>query len=259
MTTHEDILVETPRPHVLQITLNRPKLRNALRTQTLGEIAAVLTEAENNAEVRCIVITGGLDVFAAGADINEMAAHDAISIQTDARIQHWKTLRTFPKPVIAAVNGFCLGAGCELAMHSDIVIAGDKAQFGQPEVNLGIIPGAGGTQRLTLAVGKSLAMKMVLAAQFIDAATAVASGLAAETVPADKCLDRALELAEAIASKAPLAIRAAKESVLKAYEVGLETGLHYERKAFSLLFATEDRTEGVKAFQEKRKPQYKGR
>jgi enoyl-CoA hydratase len=259
MTTHEDILVETPRPHVLQITLNRPKLRNALRTQTLGEIAAVLSEAETNAEVRCVVITGGAEVFAAGADINEMAAHDAISIQSDARIGHWKTLRTFPKPVIAAVNGFCLGAGCELAMHSDIVVAGDKAQFGQPEVNLGIIPGAGGTQRLTLAVGKSLAMKMVLAAQFIDANTAVASGLAAETVPADKCLERALELAEAIAAKAPLAIRAAKESVLKAYEVGLETGLQYERKAFSLLFATEDRSEGVKAFQEKRKPQYKGR
>jgi enoyl-CoA hydratase len=259
MATYEDILIDTPKPHVLLITLNRPKMRNALRTQTLDEIADALNAAEADDNLRAVVLTGGPDVFAAGADINELAAHDAVSIQADPRVGHWKTVRAFAKPLIAAVNGYCLGGGNELAMHADIIIAGEAAQFGQPEVNLGVIPGAGGTQRLTHAVGKSLAMKMVLAAAFIDAPTALAAGLAAEVVPPENTIERAVELAETIAAKAPLAIRLAKESVIKAYEMNLESGLQFERKAFSLLFATDDRTEGINAFKEKRKPQYKGR
>jgi enoyl-CoA hydratase len=258
MANYEDILVDTPKTHVLLITLNRPKMRNALRTQTLAEIADALNAAEADDNLRAVVLTGGRDVFAAGADINELAAHDAVSIQVDPRVGHWKTVRTFPKPLIAAVNGYCLGGGNELAMHADIIIAGEDAQFGQPEVNLGVIPGAGGTQRLTHAVGKSLAMRMVLSAAYIDAPKALATGLAAEVVPTEKTIERAVELAKTIAAKAPLAIRLAKESVLKAYEMNLESGLQYERKAFSLLFATDDRTEGVNAFKEKRKPQFKG-
>lgn len=258
MNQFSDIRAERVGAHVLRVTLNRPELRNALRTQTLAEIAQALETAEADPTIRAVLLTGGSKVFAAGADINELAAHDAVSIQTDSRPKHWAALRRFPKPIVAAVNGFCLGGGCELAMHADIVVAGLDARFGQPEINLGIIPGAGGTQRLTWAVGKSLAMRMVLTGEMIDAETARVHGLVAETCQPELTLERAQTLAETIATKPPLAVRAAKEAVLKSFESGLEAGLTHERKCFAALFATADFREGVAAFREKRRAQFQG-
>lgn len=258
MSEFSDIRAERVSTHVLRITLNRPQLRNALRTQTLAEIACALETAEADSSLRVVVLTGGPTVFAAGADIGELAAHDAVSIQTDSRPKYWAVLRRFAKPIVAAVNGFCLGGGCELAMHADIIVAAEDAKFGQPEINLGIIPGAGGTQRLTWAVGKALAMRMVLTGEMIDARTAVAHGVATEICQPELTLERAEAIAEIIAAKPPLAVRAAKEAVLKSFEAGLEAGLAHERKCFSALFATADFREGVAAFRDKRRAQFQG-
>lgn len=254
-----DVAVDAARPGVLRVTLNRPAARNALRSATLAEIAQILATAEADPAIRCVALTGGDTVFAAGADINELAAHDAVSIQTDARPGLWAAIRRFPKPLIAAVNGFALGGGCELAMCADIIVAGENARFGQPEINLGIIPGAGGTQRLTLAVGKALAMRMVLTGEPIDARTALAQGLIAEITPPELTIERALALAEIIAAKPPLAVRAAKEAVLKSFEIGLEQGLQHERLRFTTLFASADFREGVAAFRDKRAPRFEGK
>jgi enoyl-CoA hydratase len=260
VTAYTDILVDTPKAGVRLITLNRPKVLNALRSTLLEELAAEIIRARDDTEVRAVVLAGNERAFAAGADIAEMADRTLVDVVgMDRRMGFWHALRSFPKPLIAAVNGFALGGGCELAMCADIIVAGEGARFGQPEINLGLIPGAGGTQRLTRAVGKSRAMKMVLTGEAIDARAALAAGLIAEVVPPELTLDRALELAEAIAAKPPVAVRLAKESVLKAQEMTLEAGLDYERKAFAMLFATEDRREGVQAFLEKRKPVFKGR
>lgn len=260
VTAYTDILVETPKAGVRLITLNRPKVLNALRSTLLEELAAEIARARDDVEVRAVVLTGNERAFAAGADIAEMADRTVVDVLgMDRRMGFWQSLRAFPKPLIAAVNGFALGGGCELAMCADIIVAGEGARFGQPEINLGLIPGAGGTQRLTRAVGKSRAMKMVLTGEAIDARAALAAGLIAEVVPPELTLDRALELAEAIAAKPPVAVRLAKEAVLKAQEMTLEAGLDYERKAFAILFATEDRREGVDAFLNKRKPVFKGR
>lgn len=258
MSTHNDIVTEPQNNGVLLIRLNRPHARNALTTALLRELVGTLEAAAENNDIRAVVLYGNDDVFAAGADLKEMATLDAVGVLEDARPKLWKRIYDFKKPLIAGVNGYCLGGGCELAMHADIIIAGESAQFGQPEINLGIIPGAGGTQRLIRAVGKSLAMKMVLSGEFIGADEAVAAGLAAEKTDDGKTLTRALELAGRIAKKAPLAVQQAKEVLLKAFETGLEAGLHYERKAFVVLAATEDRNEGINAFLEKRKPEYKG-
>lgn len=258
MSEFSDIRAEKVGTHLLRITLDRPQLRNALRTQTLAEIARALDGAEADAAIRAVILTGGPNVFAAGADINELAAHDGVSIQTDARPKYWAVIRRFPKPIIAAVNGFCLGGGCELAMHADIIIAGEDSRFGQPEINLGIIPGAGGTQRLTWALGKSLAMRMVLTGEMIDARTALAHSLVAEVCQPELTQERALAIAEIIAGKPPLAVRAAKEAVLKSFEAGLEAGLAHERKCFAALFATADFREGVAAFRDKRRAQFQG-
>ena len=176
MSSYTDIQLGQIHQGVLCITLNRPAAHNALRTQSLAELADALNNASENELIRCVIITGGPKVFAAGADIKEMADLDAVGVLKNKRPEYWANIRSFNKPMIAAVNGFALGGGCELAMHADIIIAGDNAQFGQPEINLGIIPGAGGTQRLIKTVGKSLAMKMVLAGEFIDAQTALSSG-----------------------------------------------------------------------------------
>lgn len=243
---------------VLTVTLNRPEAFNALNTLLLQELADLLEQVEQDNEIGAVVITGGAKVFAAGADIKEMAALDAVGVMNDARPKHWRRIYQFSKPLIAAVNGYALGGGCELVMHCDIVIAGDSALFGQPEINLGIIPGAGGTQRLIRTVGKPLAMKMVLSGEMIDAKTALSAGLVAEVTIPEKTIERATELAHTIARKPPIAVRLAKEALLKAFETDLEAGLNLERKAFTLLAATEDRQEGIAAFMEKRKPHFKG-
>ncbi|MGB2130406.1 MAG: 2,3-dehydroadipyl-CoA hydratase PaaF [Marinobacterium sp.] len=256
---YQDILVSDIASGVLTITLNRPEAYNALRTQLLSEVADVLDQAMHNDDVRAVVITGNEKVFAAGADIKEMASLDAVGVLNDPRVLHWRRIAQFPKPLIAAVNGFALGGGCELVMHADIVIAGDNAQFGQPEINLGIIPGAGGTQRLLRTVGKSMAMQLVLSGEFISAAQARDFGLVSEVTIPERSLERATELARKIATKPPIAVRQAKEVLLKAYETTLDSGLSLERKAFTLLAATEDRNEGIAAFMEKRKPNFTGK
>ena len=258
-STPDDLLVTTPRPHVRLITLNRPERLNALSSRLIGDIAAALTEAAAEEEVRACVITGGESVFAAGADLKEMAGRDPISALSDVRAAHWEAMRRFPKPLIAAVNGYALGGGCELAMHADIILAGDTARFGQPEVNVGIMPGAGGTQRLSRTIGKSMAMKMILTGEMIDAEAALAAGLVAEVMPHEVTLERALDLAKTIAAKPPVAVRLAKEAVLRSYDMTLENGIEFERRAFAIVLGTEDKNEGVNAFLEKRKPEFKGR
>ncbi len=252
-----DLLSDTPSALVLRLTLNRPDARNALSTALLATIADALDAAANDESVRAVILTGGPKIFAAGADIKELATRDVPASLLDARVGHWTRIRRFPKPLIAAVNGYALGGGCELAMHADIVVAGEDAKFGQPEINLGILPGAGGTQRLARLAGQQIAMKLVLSGEFLDAREAKECGLAAE-VAAD-AQTRAVDLAVKIAEKAPLAARLAKELVLAARDVPLEAGLAFERKAFATLFATADFKEGVGAFLEKRKPNFAGK
>jgi enoyl-CoA hydratase len=256
--TFSDLRVSTPKPAVRLIEIHRPEARNALRNALFEELTGALREAANDKAIRAVVLTGGTKVFAAGADLKEMAAMSPAEVLTDRRAGYWASIRRFEKPLIAAVNGYALGGGCELAMHADIIVAGETAKFGQPELNIGILPGAGGTQRLPRTVGKSLAMKMALACEFIDAREALRSGLVAEVVPAERTIERAIELAEAIALKPPHAVRLAKEAVLKSFETPLEEGLAFERKALSLLFFSADHKEGVAAFLEKRKPNFKG-
>lgn len=257
--SHQDILVQPGDARVQLITLNRPKVRNALRTRTLEEIAGVLEAVDADPGIRVCVITGSEEYFAAGADIKEMAGTGAVDVMDDPRQLHRRRIDRFSKPLIAAVNGYALGGGCELAMQADIIIAGDNARFGQPEINLGIIPGAGGTQRLIRAVGKALAMKMVLSGEMIDAHTAREAGLVAELSPPELTLEKALELARTIAEKPPVAVRLAKDALRQAFEASLSAGLDYERKAFTVLAGTEDRNEGIAAFMEKRKPRFTGR
>lgn len=240
------------------ITLHRPQALNALNTQLLGELAAQLSEAEQDPNTRVVVLTGSRKAFAAGADINEMAERNLVGILNDPRVSHWQSISSFSKPLIAAVNGFALGGGCELVMHADIVIAGEDARFGQPEINLGIMPGAGGTQRLLRAVGKSLAMQMVLSGVAIDARHAQRAGLVSEVTQPELTVERALELARVIAQKAPLAVRMAKEALLKAQDTDLASGLRFERHAFTVLAGTQDREEGIRAFQEKRRANFTG-
>ena len=253
------LAVQAPEDGVRLITLQRPEALNALNTELLGELAAELDAAERDAETRVVVITGSRKAFAAGADIKEMAERDLVGILDDPRVAHWQRITAFAKPLIAAVNGFALGGGCELAMHADILIAGEDARFGQPEINLGIIPGAGGTQRLRRAVGKSLAMQMVLTGEAIDARHALRAGLVSEVTQPEFTVERALQVARVIARKAPLAVRMAKEALLKAQDTDLASGLRFERHAFTLLAGTADREEGIRAFQEKRPARFLGR
>ena len=253
------LAVQAPEDGVRLITLQRPEALNALNTELLGELAAELDAAECDAETRVVVVTGSRKAFAAGADIKEMAERDLVGILNDPRVAHWQRITAFAKPLIAAVNGFALGGGCELAMHADILIAGEDARFGQPEINLGIIPGAGGTQRLLRAVGKSLAMQMVLTGEAIDARHALRAGLVSEVTQPEFTVERALQVARVIARKAPLAVRMAKEALLKAQDTDLASGLRFERHAFTLLAGTADREEGIRAFQEKRPARFLGR
>lgn len=253
------LAVQMPEAGVRLITLQRPEALNALNTELLGELAVELDAAEQDSETRAVVLTGSRKAFAAGADIKEMAERDLVGILNDPRVGHWQRIAAFSKPLIAAVNGFALGGGCELAMHADILVAGEDARFGQPEINLGIMPGAGGTQRLLRAVGKPLAMQMVLTGEAIDARHAQRAGLVSEVTQPEFTVERALQIARSIAAKAPLAVRLAKEALLKAQDTDLASGLRFERHAFTLLAGTADRDEGIRAFQEKRKATYEGR
>ena len=252
----KDIKVDVEDSHILIITLNRSEVYNALRTNTLKEIHEVLQNSTD--EIRCIILTGGEKVFAAGADINELEVKGAVESINDVRTSYWESIKEFKKPIIAAVNGFCLGGGCELAMHCDIIICGDNAQFGQPEINLGIMPGAGGTQRTVKAMGKSNAMLMLLTGDFIDAKTAQKMNLVSEVVPVQSTMIRAMEIAGKIAKKSPLAITAIKSAVLASYDSGLSASLKYEKTIFSGILSSKDKKEGIKAFKEKRKPNFKG-
>ena len=252
-------LTVTRHGRVLQLTLNRPAARNALNNALLTQIAEELEAAAANTDISACVIYGNERCFAAGADLNEMAEKDLPATLNDIRPQLWARINAFNKPLIAAVNGFALGAGCELALLCDVVIAGDNARFGLPEITLGIMPGAGGTQRLIRSVGKALASRMVLSGESIDARQAQQAGLVSDIHPAALTDEYALKLATTIARHSPLALRAAKQSLRLAQEVSLQAGLQQERQLFSLLSATEDRREGIDAFLQKRTPEFKGR
>ncbi len=242
------------------ITLNRPKQLNALNDALMDQLGAALLAFDADDDVGCIVITGSEKAFAAGADIGAMAGFSYMDAYLGQYItRNWETLRQVRKPVIAAVAGFALGGGCELAMACDFIIAADSARFGQPEIKLGIIPGAGGTQRLPRAVGKAKAMDMALTARMIDAAEAERAGLVSRVVPADKLLEEALAAAAVICSMSGPSVMLAKECVNKAFEGGLADGVAYERRVFHSLFATDDQKEGMAAFIEKRKPKFEGR
>ena len=256
---YENILVET-RGKVGLITLNRPKQLNALNDALMIELGEVLMAFDADENIGAIVITGSEKAFAAGADIGAMAAWTYMDVyKTEYITRNWETIRKVRKPVIAAVAGYALGGGCELAMMCDIVIAADNAKFGQPEIKLGIIPGAGGTQRLPRAVGKAKAMDLVLTARMMDAAEAERAGLVSRVVAPEKLLDEALGAGAVIAAYSLPSVMAAKESVNRAYESGLAEGTLFERRMFHSLFATEDQKEGMTAFVEKRKPDFKHR
>ncbi|MCG3129416.1 MAG: putative enoyl-CoA hydratase echA8 [Phycisphaerae bacterium] len=253
----EEILIET-RDRVGVITLNRPKQLNALNLELMKQLVAALEAFDADENVRAIVLAGSERAFAAGADIHDMADSNVVEQVKRNQFARWERIRRISKPIVAAVSGHCLGGGCELMMHCDIIIASETAQFGQPEINLGVMPGAGGTQRLTRAAGKAVAMDVILTGRALSAAEALAAGLVSRVVPKEHVLSEAMKAARLIAQKAPLAVRFAKESVLKAHETALSEGLEYERKLFYLLFATQDQREGMKAFIEKRKPNFTG-
>jgi enoyl-CoA hydratase len=241
------------------VLLNRPDQLNALSDELMEELVSALAELDRDEGVRAIVLGGSERAFAAGADIGELAQASAIDLYYQRRIERWDAIRGLWTPLIAAVSGYCLGGGCELAMACDLIVASESAQFGQPETGLGIIPGAGGTQRLTRAVGKALAMDMILSGRRLSADEALAAGLVARVVPNEAWLEEAKGLAGEIAEKGPVGTRLAKESVDRAFETTLTAGLEAERRALYLAFASEDAKEGLTAFTEKRKPEFKGR
>ncbi len=244
---------------VATIQINRPKVLNALSLATMTEIVQAMEAFDADAEVLCIVVHGNDKAFAAGADITEMADATAVEMLGRDQFQKWERIRKVKTPVIAAVSGFALGGGCELAMICDMIVASETAKFGQPEIKIGVMPGAGGTQRLTRAVGKAVAMEMVLTGRMITAAEALRAGLVNRVAHHSVWLEEALALAREVASMPPVAAKLAKESVLKAFDTTVEAGMEFERKNFYLLFATEDSKEGMQAFVEKRRPQWKGR
>ncbi len=241
------------------IRFNRPQQLNALNGAVMDELVAACEMFDRDPELGAIVITGDERAFAAGADIKEMAGASPVDMLLDDRIGKWDRLRRIKKPLIAAVSGFCLGGGCELAMACDMILASESARFGQPEINLGVIPGAGGTQRLTRAVGKAIAMEVILNGRFLSADEAYRFGLVNRVVPAEQCLNEALKLANEVAARAPLAVRLGKEAVNNAFESFLADGLADERRAFYFLFSTEDQKEGMQGFLEKRRPGWRGK
>ena len=256
--SYENIAVEKE-GHLGIVTLNRPQQLNALSYGLVKELALAMEAMDQDPEVRVIIVTGGEKVFAAGADIKEMADAGPFDERVQGRLAYRDRINKITKPVIAAVSGYALGGGCELALSADIIIASESARFGQPEINLGTIPGSGGTQRLTRLAGKYRAMEMVLVGETIEAAEAQRLGLVNKVVPVEFLLEEAKAIAGKIAAKPPLAVRFAKEAIQKALNTTLDEGLEYERKSFYLLFSSEDRREGMKAFLEKRKPEFKGK
>ncbi len=255
--TYQQILVET-RNRTGLIQLNRPKVLNALSSAVMQEIGQALQRFEEDDSIGVIVITGNEKAFAAGADIKEMKEKSYMEVYRQNFVtDHWEEVTRCRKPVIAAVAGYALGGGCELAMMCDVIIAADNARFGQPEINLGIIPGAGGTQRLTRAIGKAKAMDLCLTGRLMDAEEAERSGLVARVVPAERLLDEVLDMAEAIADKSLPAVMVCKEAVNRSFESTLAEGVLFERRQFHALFATEDQKEGMSAFAEKRKAQWR--
>ncbi|CUW40468.1 enoyl-CoA hydratase-isomerase [Magnetospirillum sp. XM-1] len=254
-----EVLLEKPFDSVALLRINRPEAKNALNGEVRRQLAGHLTELGADPAIRAIVMTGNQEAFAAGADIKDMAEVGAIELMQRNNHLLWRAIASCPKPVIAAVNGYAWGGGCELVMHADIIVAGENASFSQPEVKVGIMPGAGGTQRLTRAVGKFKAMLMVMTGQAISGVEAGQMGLASLVVPDSEVLDKALEIAKTISRMPPVAIAQIKEVLLAGQDASLDTALMLERKAFQLLFASADQKEGMKAFIEKRKPTYEGK
>ena len=240
------------------VQLNRPEVLNALNQEMFEELLTALEGFDADPAIRCMILTGSERAFSAGADIKQMVKLGAVDQMGSPAPARWERMRRLKKPIVAAVNGFALGGGCELMMCCDIIVAGETARVGQPEINIGIIPGAGGTQRLTRVVGKFKAMELILTGRHVTAAEAQSLGLVNRVVAPELVLDEARRIAREIAAKSPMAVRLAKECILKAQEIPLEIGLEFERKLFALLFATEDKAEGMQAFLEKREPKFKG-
>lgn len=259
MNQTQSLIVETVQGGVGLVRIHRPERRNALNQSTLRELAAAVSSFDHDPDIGCVVITGDSEAFAAGADVNELEGRSVADIVTGARAEAWETLRAVRIPLIAAVSGYALGGGLELAMLCDMIVVSETAKLGQPELKLGIMPGAGGTQRLTKQLGKYLAMEVVLAGRLLNAEEAVRFGLANRVATVAEYLEHAVALARVVASQAPVARLAAKDAVQRAQDLPLELGLAYERRAFSSLFGTEDQTEGVRAFLEKRAPIWSGR
>ncbi|HLJ74428.1 MAG TPA: enoyl-CoA hydratase [Thermoanaerobaculia bacterium] len=252
-----EVLLERPEETIAVVRLNRPEVRNALNAAVRQQLAEHFRAFARDEATRCIIITGGDKVFAGGADIRDMVDRTPIDMMTRENL--WAPIASCPKPVIAAVNGYAIGGGCEMAMMADIIVAGEGASFGQPEIRIGIMPGAGGTQRLTRAVGKYRAMRMLLTGEPVPAKDALAMGLVSEVVPDAEVFATALRIAKTIASMAPLAVLQIKEVVLAGQDASLGTAMMLERKAFDLLFATGDQKEGMRAFLDKRKAEFRGR
>jgi len=255
---YKNILTRTEN-RVGVVQFNRPKALNALNQEMMDEIIHALETFDAEPGIGCMVVTGNERAFAAGADIKQMAEATPVDMLDSPFIDYWDRLRRINKPVVAAVSGYALGGGCEFAMACDMIVASESAQFGQPEINIGVMPGAGGTQRLTRAVGKALAMEMVLTGRRLSADEAVQHGLANKVVPIETYLDEAIKFAASVAEQAPIAARMAKEAVNAAFETTLQEGLSYERRLFYLLFSTEDQKEGMEAFINKRPPRWQGR
>jgi enoyl-CoA hydratase/carnithine racemase len=255
----EETVLERPEDGVAVVRLNRPEARNALSMEVRHQLAGHFGALAEDESVRVAIVTGGPEVFAAGADIKAMAEAGPVETMLRGTEKLWAPLKDFPKPLIAAVDGWALGGGCELALHADLIVAGESAKFGQPEIKLGIMPGAGGTQRLVRAVGKYKAMKLLLTGDPVSAREAEAMGLVSEVVPDGQTMERALELAKAVARMPALAALKIKEAVLAGADQPLETALLLERQAFQLLFDTADQKEGMRAFLDKRKPHFRGR
>lgn len=254
----DEVLVET-REQVGILRIHRPEKLNALNLATMEQLVAALERFDADPHIRCMLLTGSERAFAAGADIAEMAEASMVEMYYRNQFARWERIRRIAKPLVAAVNGYALGGGCELMMHCDIIVAAETARFGQPEINIGVMPGAGGTQRLTRAIGKAAAMDVVLTGRMLTAEEALRMGLVSRVVPAENCFDEAWRICRELCEKAPIALRLAKEAVLKSFEMTLAEGLEYERKLFYMLFATDDQKEGMRAFLEKRQAVFVGR